>query len=102
MGWLEAIISSGVLGLILGPILHRRGNMDRWLRLAQTLLAQLLAQMQASKIPQTPVGQTLLVDTLTQSLLARGVPKKYAAGLASEALRLEQRIPPPRFNIVGD
>lgn len=102
MGWLEAIISSGVLGLILGPILHRRGNMDRWLRLAQTLLAQLLAQMPTSKIPVTAVAQTLLVDKLTESLLARGVPKKYAAGLASEALRLEQRIPPPRLSNVED
>lgn len=94
MGWLEIIIGSGIIGLILGPIIHRRGNLERWLRLAQTLLAQILAT-NGELIPKTAQDQTLLVQQITSKLVAAGVPRKYAAGLAAEALRLEQRIPGP-------
>lgn len=94
MHWLELLVGTGFLGLILGPIIHRRGNLERWLRLAQTILAQILADAPTPK-PMTTAQQTALVETIALKLQGAGVPRKYAAGLAAEALRLEQRIAPP-------
>lgn len=96
MHWLELLVGTGFLGLILAPIIHRRGNLERWLRLAQAILAQILAETPASRVPTTTTQQTALVETLAVKLQAAGVPRKYASGLAAEALRLEQRIPAPK------
>lgn len=92
MHWIELLVGTGFLGLILGPWVRRHGQMERWLRLAQTILSQILAGLPAA--PKTLAGQNVLVDSVAERLVAQGVPRKYAAGIAADALRLDQRVPP--------